>query len=260
MELGGQVYPLVYKFGTLDTMRRDGLVKGNRAQYYYQGNIPTQGIDIRLGKRTIATMQFDNIWKTEDGEHKLTRHNRFNEFVGELLIPELPRGVLSTVNNKTDFNLDDPDWEKVFSRLNDFRPHENIRQRSEEQLKKQWIKMLEATNPDDLVSSEASVWPPGVKVDVYRESGAGGRISIYELKTGTASPLDLYQLKMYWDGLAIEGKAPHEAVLLCEKYSDVLQHMANEMNSKLSPPDGTSKYNFRIETHGEKGIWERLDA
>src|SRR5699024_2569475 len=79
--------------------RRDHLVHGKKAKYYYQENIKTQGIDIRLGKRVIATGQLEQIWQTESG-HPLTRHNRFNDFVGEILIPELPRGVLSTLNNK----------------------------------------------------------------------------------------------------------------------------------------------------------------
>lgn len=255
IELAGQVYNLEYKFGTLDTTRRDKLVKGERALYYYQGNIPTQGIDIRLGKRTIATMQFDNIWKSDDGEHRLSRHNRFNDFVGEVLIPELPRGVLSTVNNKTDFNLDDPDWQKIFDRLNQFRPYENIRQRSEAHLQKRWVEMIRATNPDDDVSTQTHVWPPGAQIDVFRES-ATGDITIYELKTGTASPLDLYQLKMYWDGLVLQGKQPQQAVLLCENFPENVQQMANQMNEHLSPPDGSDSYNIKIETHEEKGIWD----
>ena len=86
-------------------MKRDKLIKGKKAKFYYQQNQPTQGIDIRLGKRVIATWQFETIWN-------VSRHNSFNDFVGELLIPDLPRGVLSTTNTKTDFNLDDPDLGK----------------------------------------------------------------------------------------------------------------------------------------------------
>ena len=56
---------------------------------------------MRLGKRVIATRVFDVIWKTDDGLSQLTRHNNYNDFVGEVLIPELPRGVLTTVNNKS---------------------------------------------------------------------------------------------------------------------------------------------------------------
>src|SRR5262249_206097 len=86
----------------------------------------------------------------------------------ELLIPELPRGVLTTVNTKTDFNLDDPDWTDIFAQLNQLRPRKQIREQSQTELRKKWLQMLRATNPEDTVSDEVSVWPTGTSIDVYR--------------------------------------------------------------------------------------------
>ncbi len=114
--LDGVEYPFEYRFGSIDPVKKDELVGGEKAKFYYQGNIPTQGIDIRLGKRTIATRQFETIWRDKSGS-QLSRHNGYNDFVGELIIPQVPRGLLTTVNNKTDFNLDDPNWEKIFEEL-----------------------------------------------------------------------------------------------------------------------------------------------
>ena len=71
IELGGKVTTLKYVYGTLDEVARDKFVAGHRAMAYYQGNIPTQGIDIRLGKRVIATKQFETIWKAEDGTRQI---------------------------------------------------------------------------------------------------------------------------------------------------------------------------------------------
>lgn len=253
VEVGGVVHRLEYRYGSLDTVRRDNLVRNEKARYYYQGNIPTQGVDIRLGKRVIANMQFENIWKTEDGESRLGRHNRYNEFVGELLIPELPRGILSTVNNKTDFNLDDPDWAKIFDRLNDYKPIAEIKDKSEKAVHKKWMDMLKATNPKEIITDQKHVWPPGAKIDVHRKTEAG-QIIIYEIKIGTASPLDLYQLKMYWDGLALAGseEVPKEAILLAEDFASNLEEMANMMNSLPHP--GTNPYNFQLEKHADKGL------
>lgn len=253
MELGGKVYDLTYKFGTLDTVKRDKLVAGRKAKFYYQGNQPTQGIDIRLGKRVIATHQFETIWKTEDGKNPLSRHNNYNDFIGELIIPEVPRGILTTVNNKTDFNLDDPDWAKMFSKLNDFRPPRQIRERSELELRKRWMNMLKATNPEDQVTDEVSVWPTGTEIDVYRKT-AHGKIILYELKVGSGAPIHLYQLKMYWDGLWLDKKEqPTEAVLIVEDFSSTLEQMANMMN-QLTPPPKSKPYNFRIERLRDKGL------
>src|SRR5262245_12900854 len=251
--LGGAVKQLQYRFGTLDEVKRDKLVRGKRAKFYYQQNIPSQGVDIRLGKRVIATRQFETIWKTDNGESQLSRHNGYNDFIGELLIPEVPRGVLTTVNTKTDFNLDDPDWASIFSELNRIRPRKGIREQSETELRHKWLKMLKATNPEDSISDEISVWPTGTAIDIYRKT-ATGRIVIYELKVGNGAPIHLYQLKMYWDGLVIDKKEqPSEAVLLVSDFNTALEEMANLMNS-MTPPEGSKPYNFKIERLSDKGL------
>jgi hypothetical protein len=252
IELAGNVYKLEYRYGTLDKVKRDLLVRNKPAKFYYQGNQPTQGIDIRLDKRVIATRQFETIWKTENKESQLSRHNNYNDFTGELIIPILPRGVLTTVNNKTDFNLDDPDWEKLFNKLNDFRPPKQVREKSEAELRKKWMQMLKATNPGEIITDERCVWPTGTRIDVYRET-TDKRIIIYELKVGTGAPIDLYQAKMYWDGLVIEGVQPKEAVLMCEDFQTTLEEMANKMN-KLTPPNKSLAYNFKIEKLKDKGL------
>lgn len=252
IELSGQVINFEYHYGTLDTVKRDHLIRGEKAKFYYQGNVPTQGIDIRLGKRVIATQQLEHIWKTDEGNSQLSRHNSFNDFLGELLIPDLPRGILTTINNKTDFNLDDPDWSKVFDELNKIRPVKNIRQKSEAALRKKWMDMLKATNPEDEISDHVAVWPTGTRIDVYRKI-RNKDIIIYEIKVGTGSPLDLYQLKMYWDGLVLNGEQPKEGVLLVEDFHTNLEEMSNRMN-ELSSPKDSKPYNFKIAKHADKKL------
>lgn len=258
IELNGATYQLKYIFGTLDEVNRDALVKGKKAKFYYQGNIATQGIDIRLGDRVIATKQFETIWTTNDGK-QITRHNAYNDFVGELQIPDLPRGVLTTVNNKTDFNLDDPEWGKIFDLMDEYRPKKSPRELGEKELKEKWISMLKATNPKDSISDEYNVWNSGVRIDVFRQKVApDNSIILYELKVGSAAPIHLYQLKMYWDGLILEGKQPDEAILLVEDYTLGIEEMANKMNN-LTPPffvDGkqSKAYNFKLTKHSDIGL------
>ena len=255
VEINGKVHNLMLNVGTLDEVKRESLVGGEKAKYYYQGNIQTQGIDIQLGKRVIATRQLETIWKKENGD-PLTRHNDFNDFVGELIIPELPRGVLTTVNNKTDFNLDDPNWERVFNAINDkYQPRRGERSLTEKSLREKWASMLKGTNPEDTISQEVSVWPASVKIDVYREKPTG-EIIIYELKVGSAKPLDIYQLLMYWDGLELEGKTVKEGVLLVGEYSPRIEQMISDINTKLIRISDRENrtYNIRIELYKEKGI------
>jgi len=252
VELDGIEYALEYEYGTLDEIKRDKLVHEEKTQYYYLKNIPTQGIDVRLGKRVLATAMLDSIWKTQDGRSQLNRHNDFNDFIGEIRIPNVPRGILTTVNNKTDFNLDDSGWVKIFEKLNEIKPPKTIREKTEKGLQNKWVEMLKATNPDEIISDERHVWPTGVRIDTYRKK-ENGDIIIYELKVGSAQPLHLYQLLMYWDGLEIAGESPREAVLMVEDYSNTIEEMVSLINSELKTKNGTS-YNIKIEKHKDKGL------
>lgn len=252
VEVNGELIKMEYEYGTLDEVKRNKLVANDNAQFYYQKNIPTQGIDIRIGKRVIATAQLDTIWEANDGKSKLNRHNNFNEFLGELRVPNQKRGILSTVNNKTDFNLDDPGWHKIFESLEKFPPERQIRDKTEKFIQDKWVKMLNATNPDDTISRERHVWPTGVRIDVYRKIKSS-EVIIYELKVGSAQPIHVYQIKMYWDGLILEDEKIKEAVLLVEDYSDLIQEMIGKINTQLKDPSG-NEYNIKIEKYSDKGL------
>ena len=252
--MGGQIIPVVYRYGSLDEDKRDHLVLGTKAKYYYQGNQPTQGVDIRLGKRVIATAQLSEIWRGPNGM-PLARHNNYNDFVGEVLLPELPRGVLSTLNNKTNLNPNDSDWQNLFSLLAQYPPIAHPKAYTEKALQSRWISALLAVNPHDRVTDEMTVWPTGARIDVFDE-GPDKRV-IYELKATKGEPLHLYQLKMYWDGLVLDGVQPTEAVLIVPKYTSDLARMAELINTRLTPPafsNGSPSlpYHFKLATHEEK--------
>lgn len=256
VELGGQIVTLTYVYGLLDRSMRDHLVQGGKARYYYQGSQPTQGIDIRLGKRVIATAQLGEIWRKEDGS-ALSRHNAYNDFVGELLIPDLPRGVLATLVNKTGIDHTDADWAKVFEALAAFPPIKNAQSATEKDLRIRWMQMLKATNPEDDVTGEVTVWPTGTRIDVVARNKSG-KCDIYELKAGKGEPQDFYQLRMYWDGLVLSGVQPTRGVLLAAGFAEHMAAMVPLLNALPTPPfpDGTpsAPYNFSLATHAEKQL------
>ncbi len=255
VELNGTVVPIRYMHGFLDIDARDHMVHNKKAKYYYQHNQPSQGIDIRIGKRVICTAQLDQIWHQEDGT-PIARHNHYNDFVGELLIPELPRGVLSTLNNKTDINRTDDNWAVIFNALQQFEPEKNSLALEEEAVKVHWKQILEAACPDDVVSREVSVWCSGTRIDVMAENA--NKCVLYEVKIHNAAPIHLYQLKMYWDGMVIEGHQPTEAILIAHSFPDKLLGMLNQMNQMPAPylPSGapSAPYNFKIATLKEKHL------
>ncbi|HJA25459.1 MAG TPA: ATP-binding protein [Candidatus Fournierella merdigallinarum] len=256
VELGGQSVTLTYVYGVLDRSLRDHLVQGGKSRYYYQGNRSTQGIDIRLSKRVIATAQLDEIWCREDGT-PLSRHNSYNDFVGELILPELPRGLLATLNNKTGIDRNDPEWDKVFEALAPYPPTKNASSAGEKELRLAWMKLLKAANPEDDVTGEVTVWPTGTRIDVIGRDKSG-KCDIYEIKAGKGESLDLYQLRMYWDGLVLSGVQPTRGVLLAAGFAEHMASILPLLNALPTPlfPDGTpsAPYNFSLATHAEKQL------
>jgi hypothetical protein len=250
MEIDGRNVEIIYRTGLIDERKRKMLMNGKGLRSYYLQNRETQGIDIRIGKRVIATKQLNSIWGK-------VPHNKYNIFAGELILPEMPRNVLRTVNNKTDIDFDDPEWVKIFDYLREKHElKEDPREAEEEDLRTQWIKKIRDTNPDDKVLPDVHVWFNGVRIDVYREIAKGNSIEIiiYELKAVEGRPLDLYQLKMYWDGLVINNhNSPKEAWLICESPSDKLQDMADRMNL-MTPQKNSNPYKFIIKTIEEVGL------
>jgi hypothetical protein len=244
VELSGKNYTLLYITGLIDEKKRNSYFNnvGLKANYL-QGTL-TQGIDIRLGKRVIATKVLKNIWG-------LAPHPKFNEFVAELIIPELPRNVLRTVNNKTDIDFDDKEWHKIFDILKEeHKLPENPRFALEEELRIQWKNKLSAGEPRDTVLTDKSIWSAGVEVDVYREKFDSKEITIYELKAGAAKPIDVYQLKMYWDGLVLQGEYPSNGWLICENGSDRIIDMINRINL-MTPQKNAHPYKFSLKTLDE---------
>lgn len=235
----GVNYTCTYVVGVLD----EALSARTGFGMYYQGNIPTQGIDISLGYRTIATHQFSEIWP-------LSRHGSYNSFVGELYIPgDIPKGHLRTVNNKSNFDDQDELWGQIFDVLRaNYEPPKESGARSEAEIRHRLADNLQKYTKD-LVQERYKVWGgTGVEIDVYQESSTG-EITIYEIKVGRAQPLFLYQLRMYWDGLTMDGKKPTKAFLVVAEYDPAHVNMAGQLCGFVDKQG--RNYDFEIKRHGD---------
>ena len=162
-----------------------------------------------------------------------------------------------TLANKTGIDRTDPDWDKVFEALAAYPPVKNAQSAGEKELRLRWMKMLKATNPEDDVTGEVTVWPTGTRIDVV-DRNKSGKCDIYELKAGKGEPQDLYQLRMYWDGLVLSGVQPTRGVLLAAGFAEHMAAMVPLLNALPAPlfPDGTpsAPYNFSLATHAEKQL------
>ena len=92
----------------------------------------------------------------------------------------------------------------------------------------------------------------GLKAKVDLFVGFVNGVTIYEAKSGRTKALDLYQLRMYVDGCALDNKPVDEAMLIAKSHPAEVREPREILNG-LAAPDGRP-YNFRLATWDEEGI------
>lgn len=239
---------VVYIRGNLDVEKAKDTSQGKPypLKIYYQGNIPTQGLDIVVRGRVLKTGQLPEIWPD------IPRHNNFNRFVGELILND-PK--FRTVNNKISLDPHNPYWIRLLENLDndDFKPQRITGAKIESDLAKKLKTMLEGHYTGSKVQRDRPIWGgAGVKVDIFHEL-ANGEIHIYELKTGTAAPIDAYQLLMYWDGVVKdEGKSPKVGRLVAKEIPSTVRNIIDEINKRKDALG--NNYNLECKTIEELGL------
>ena len=201
LTLAGQQQTVTGVIGLIDKDSR----QTHARRLYYKHAPESQGVDIRVGKRVVATRLISEIWERD-------RHPSLNGVAGEFLIPGT-RGIAPpTLNNKTSIDFDSPTWHAIVDGIQqqvsaDDLPHGGGK--SEADLRDELYQHIEGLRrPTHTVEKEYDC-THGIVLDiVWDQTATGGPIDIYEVKKGKAAPLDLYQLVMYWDALVSAGKQP----------------------------------------------------
>ena len=126
-----------------------------------------------------------------------------------------------------------------------------------------YVKELAAkceSNPDALrVSREEPVFQKiGLKAKVDLFVGCVNGVTIYEAKAGKTKALDLYQLRMYVDGCALDNKPVDEAILIARYHPPEVRELLDILNGLSAPDD--RPYNFRLVTWDEEGIFVQQSA
>ena len=75
---------------------------------------------------------------------------------------------------------------------------------------------------------------------------------------GKTKTLDLYQLRMYVDGCALDNKPVDEAVLIAKSHPAEVRELRDILNGFVAPND--RPYNFRLTTWDEEGIFVQQSA
>lgn len=88
------------------------------------------------------------------------------------------------------------------------------------------------------------------RMDLY--VSYGDKSVVYEAKVKSTRALDLYQLRMYWDGCALDGRPLTEAYLIAKTHPKEVTALLSQLNRQCDPTG--VRYNFKLTTWEGEGV------
>ena len=225
-----------------------GLIRSSKDNFlYYRGNMDSSGVEIRCNGRVMEHGLYKRIWTKQP-------HPSRNHF---LVVVELTAKDASalppTKPTKTGFRDGDPRLEKLFAWV-----RANVQLPAQPQsLEKRLVKALAAQKqkePDVLrVATEEGTYCSlnlGVKMDLY--VSRRDCTEAYEAKQARSRAQDLYQLRMYWDGCALDGRPIDRGILIARSHPREVETLLRAING-FQDPTGRP-YNLSLCTWADQGI------
>ena len=215
-----------------------------KTKRYYKNTMTSSGVEIRINGRVICHNLFKEIWGIE-------KHNSYNSFLVTLdLISDNPDLLPKTRTSKNGLREGDPKLEKLFRWLTTFikDPPKNINDATHEtDLFQTLCSQMNAILPEPkLIRTEMPVFTKtgnnkdSVRIDLYKNFQ--NTITIYEGKKDQTTCKDVYQLRMYWDGLVFDGITPNEGILVADSHPASVLNMIQHVN--LMKDANGNNYNF----------------
>ncbi|WP_417290946.1 ATP-binding protein [Corallibacter sp.] len=250
-ESSGEV-TISYKFGTINKRQQ---TSENEKIIYYNANMQTSGVEIRLNGRVIKNNILTDIWE------KTYQHNRFNSFLVIIdLISDDKDSLPPTRSSKNGFKKGDYRLIGLYNWIRKYcdEPYEDKNKRDEENLFND-LKILKKKSlegyvqPPLIVETERKILKStdeSIRIDMV--VAFEDKYIIYKGKKGKVSASDLYQLKLFWDTSIFDGQTPTEAILLASDNSSVVQDLI-ALNNSLKDINGNN-YNFKLKKWIDEGI------
>ena len=240
LDLGGGFVKIQYVFGSIKP--------GNNFRYYKR-NMKTSGAEIRLNGRVLLNNLLSSIWHKE-------QHNDYNHFIAIInVISDDRKKLPSTKTAKNSFNYSDEKYETLIEWIGSIFPEVpkiTVSGGYDEVKMFEELKRKFEINPEhrgDTYNLEQYVFEEiGMKLRIDLYSFVDNKIIIYEGKKNKTSPQDVYQLRMYWDGLVYNGKKPKKGILLGDFHPESVLKMVDFIN-KMKDANGND---YKIETK----VWE----
>lgn len=242
-DLGNGNVEIKYMFGSINA--------SNNIRYYKR-NMASSGVEIRINGRALAYNLFAEIWNK-------TKHNSYNHFIGIVDIRSNDKSKLpETKTAKNAFKTSDKKYEKLLQWIHQKYPNiEEIEESNDSFNEVSLFKKLAENmkvyyNGNDTITTEQYVFKEDMKLRIDLYTCCNNMVTIYEGKKDKTTPKDVYQLRMYWDGLVYENMSPNVGIILGNNHPDSVIRMIEYIN-KMTDANG-NHYNFKLETWEDKNI------
>lgn len=244
-DLGGGPLKIKYKFGKIE--------ESDNNKRHYKCNQASSGAEIRINGRMLENNIFEDIWGK-------AQHNSYNSLLIQIdLISDDKKALPITRTSKNGLRDGEAKFDKLCEWIKTLMPEpakdtnthyvQNERELFE---KLQEQKDIHLPDPHTVMTEKYAFTSIGeqVRIDLYIGTNEG--VTIYEGKLDLTSPKDVYQLRMYWDGLVFDGTRPSKAILIAAEHPESVQRIIsviNKMNDSTGKP-----YNIITKTWREEGI------
>ena len=213
-----------------------------------KGNMASSGLEIRINGRCIERGLYSKVFGK-------ALHPSCNRFLAQIdLRGEDGIAFPATETTKNAFVEGDARTQALFRWI-----RANVRQpeTSRESLESRLVGKLAEKK-----AAESDTLRIGREEGTYRTIGLQGKIDllvsktggmvIYEAKAKNTKAEDLYQLRLYADGCAMDGMPAKESVLIGARHPQEVCSLVEQLNSQCDPTG--EPYHFILKTWAEEGI------
>jgi len=232
-DLGGGKVTIRCEYGTIQRLKGWNI--------YYQANMATSGVEIRLNGRAIQRGLVSEIW----GE---ALHPSRNGFLARIDVTSDNGGALpSTKSAKNAFREDDPKLERLLAwiRANVRKPERDPESKEHKMVARLAGELCRDPNVIRVTQEESVYRCIGLKTKLDLYVSYADKTRIYEAKVHGTRALDLCQLRLYWDGCAMDGRPVSEGILIASHHPKEVRELLEQINTQCDPTG--ARYNLSLD-------------
>lgn len=255
VDLGGGDVTIEYRFGAVNETPSRIEFDNSTTRRYYLRNMSSSGVEIRINGRVLCYNLFKEIWGIE-------KHNSYNYLLVTINLKSDNKEALPrTRTSKNGLREGDEKLEALYSWILSYmkEPHKDISMSDHEtDLFETLRDYKNKFNPDpnkqieteEYVFTSTGNKKDHVRMDLYEVTN--GQINVYEGKKDMTTSKDVYQLRMYWDGLVYDGVKPTNGFLVANEHPESVKNLIQIVNT-MQDANGNN-YHFTAKTWEECGL------